>query len=298
MSTIKANAIVDAAGTGAPTLTNGAVLPAGSAAAPAISPTGDTNTGIFFPAADTIAFSEGGAEAMRIDSSGNVGIGTSSPVYKLDINSITGWGANQTAPIANIVGANAPTNGGGNLRVLSNTSATADAGGSLVFGGYYTAQTNSIDFAEISGRKQTGQTTGGYLALSTRADLGNSTERMRIDSAGNLLFNSGYGSVATAYGCRAWVNFNGTGTVAIRASGNVTSITDNGTGDYTVNFTTAMPDVNYAVSGTAQRAVANRTLILAPYYTGTYSTSAVRIHTCNDAGPPEDSPIVGVQILR
>jgi hypothetical protein len=46
--------------------------------------------------------------------------------------------------------------------------------------------------------------------------------------------------------CRAWVNFNGTGTVAIRASFNVSSITDNGTGNYTVNFTTAMPDVNYS----------------------------------------------------
>tara|TARA_R110000822_G_scaffold107968_2_gene237310 strand:+ start:3890 stop:4360 length:471 start_codon:yes stop_codon:yes gene_type:complete len=53
---------------------------------------------------------------------------------------------------------------------------------------------------------------------------------------------------APIYACRAWVNFNGTGTVAIRASGNVTSITDNGTGDYTVNFTTAMQDVNYAVT--------------------------------------------------
>lgn len=46
--------------------------------------------------------------------------------------------------------------------------------------------------------------------------------------------------------CRAWVNFNGTGTVAIRSSFNVTSITDNNTGDYTVNFTTAMADANYA----------------------------------------------------
>jgi hypothetical protein len=52
--------------------------------------------------------------------------------------------------------------------------------------------------------------------------------------------------VANAYGCRAWVNFNGTGTVAIRGSGNVTSITDGGTGEYTVNLTTAMPDANYA----------------------------------------------------
>jgi hypothetical protein len=52
---------------------------------------------------------------------------------------------------------------------------------------------------------------------------------------------------APVYACRAWVNFNGTGTVAIRASGNVSSITDNGTGQYTVNFTTAMPDANYGV---------------------------------------------------
>jgi hypothetical protein len=56
---------------------------------------------------------------------------------------------------------------------------------------------------------------------------------------------------APIYPCRAWVNFNGTGTVAIRASGNVTSITDNGTGDYTVNFTTAMPDANYSVAASA-----------------------------------------------
>ena len=49
---------------------------------------------------------------------------------------------------------------------------------------------------------------------------------------------------------RAWVNFNGTGTVAIRAGYNVTSITDNGTGDYTVNFTTALPDINFSINGT------------------------------------------------
>lgn len=53
---------------------------------------------------------------------------------------------------------------------------------------------------------------------------------------------------APIYACRAWVNFNGTGTVAIRASGNVSSITDVGAGLYIVNFTNAMPDSNFAAT--------------------------------------------------
>ena len=68
---------------------------------------------------------------------------------------------------------------------------------------------------------------------------------------------------------KAWVNFNGTGTVAIRASGNVSSITDNGTGDYTVNFTTAMADTNYAFSFGAGSGN-GRTMVL---YNGTFNTT-------------------------
>ena len=68
---------------------------------------------------------------------------------------------------------------------------------------------------------------------------------------------------APAYAARAWVNFNGTGTVAIRASGNVSSITDNGTGDYTVNFTTAMVDANYTPVVTAKQS-SNGTQICFP----------------------------------
>ena len=72
--------------------------------------------------------------------------------------------------------------------------------------------------------------------------------------SGNINFNGWINDDGSEnYKCRAWVNFNGTGTVAIRAAGNVSSITDNGTGDYTVNFTTAMPDANYSVSGTTIR---------------------------------------------
>lgn len=80
--------------------------------------------------------------------------------------------------------------------------------------------------------------------------------RFRIESTGQIkaVYESQVGTdyntqLDNGYLCRAWVNFNGTGTVAIHASGNVSSITDNGTGDYTVNFTNAMPDVNYSIFG-------------------------------------------------
>jgi len=70
---------------GIATFSNGLVVSAGTTAAPSITPTGDSNTGIFFPAADTIAFAEGGVEALRIDSSSNVGIGTAVPSQKLEV---------------------------------------------------------------------------------------------------------------------------------------------------------------------------------------------------------------------
>jgi hypothetical protein len=94
-----------------------------------------------------------------------------------------------------------------------------------------------------------------FPAADTIAFSEGGVESMRLDSSANLQFNSGYGSVATAYGCRAWVNFNGTGTVAIRGSGNVSSISDNNTGNYTVNFSTAMSDANYSVGGTCMNRV-------------------------------------------
>ena len=87
------------------------------------------------------------------------------------------------------------------------------------------------------------------LAAVNLKNPSSATNNVVLATNGDLQFNSGYGSAATAYGCRAWVNFNGQGTVAIRASGNVSSITDNGTADYRVNFTTAMPDTNYCAVG-------------------------------------------------
>jgi len=127
--------------------------------------------------------------AIAVDASQNVGIGTSSPAMKLDVNGITGWQGGTTGQTAQIVGASSSINGGGNLRVLSNTTQAADAGGALTFGGYYTSTTLSVDFGVIRGAKEnsTGGDAAGYLAFGTRPAGGNNTERMRIDSSGNLL---------------------------------------------------------------------------------------------------------------
>jgi hypothetical protein len=113
--------------------------------------------------------------------------------------------------------------GVGNSGVTTSDVVTVTNAGNVTVSGVVTATTLS------------GAITGGAVSGTTGS------------FSGNLSFNSGYGSAAVAYGCRAWVNFNGTGTVAIRGSGNVSSITDNGTGYYTVNFTTSMPDANYAI---------------------------------------------------
>jgi len=77
------------------------------------------------------------------------------------------------------------------------------------------------------------------------------------------------------YTAKAWVNFNGTGTVAIRAAGNVASITDNGTGDYTLNFTTAMPNANYAY--TCSGSEATRTTLIGANNSFRPTTTTLRL---------------------
>jgi hypothetical protein len=183
----------------------------GSAATPAIRGT-DANTGIFFPAADTIAFSEGGVESMRIDSAGLVGIGIT-PYYghRLAVNGST---------------------------VTQNLFLNASAGG------------------DQTGLFNDGGTSSTSAALSVRNSGGGNL--LIAQYGGNLQFNSGFGSVATAYGCRSWLNCDTSATPpTIRASGNVSSVTKSATGTYVVNFTTSLTDANYGVGISIQPSVSN-----------------------------------------
>jgi hypothetical protein len=217
----------------------------------------------------TAGNSSNGGTAISTDTSGT-------------LNIVTGSGSGATA--VTVDGSQNVTIAGTNL-IMPTANSGIEIGSNAVNTPYidFHSSANSVDLDSriiASG----GTSTAGNGTLSIISSL--------------FQFNSGYGSSATAYGCRAWVNFNGTGTVAIRASGNVTSITDNGTGDYTVNLTNSMPDINYAVTGTASRGhlVTNNP---GGFGLRTQPTnSAIRVCTSNGSGTIEDSIQVDISIFR
>lgn len=264
---------------------------------------------------------------------GDVGIGTSSPLSKL------------TTSVGSI------------------SASTVTAGITLTANYAATTAVNSIDWnytGETASPVRIGSTfnsngSGMELAFYTSPSFQtNGTERMRIDSSGNLLFNSGYGSVATAYGCRAWVNFDGTSNTAnlsgiysqsgttvtvtatahglttgnsvfldftsgtavdgtydvtvtgantftvtqasrttsgnvtiirntIRGSAGVTSVTDNGTGNYSVNFLNAMPDANYCAVVSNQVAANDVTRWSAAITSSTANFAVINVRNTSNA---------------
>jgi len=138
----------------------------GTAAAPALSASGDTNTGIYFPAADTIGFTEGGVEAMRIDSAGNVGIGTSSPTERISVSSAGATGLRLLSTAA----------GGADMRVYGSDGSQGLIG---TFSNHVmTFYTNSAEHARIdtSGNLLVGATSGTARGLFIQSGTGASIQ--------------------------------------------------------------------------------------------------------------------------
>mgnify|MGYP000022269296 CR=1 FL=1 len=119
------------------------------------------------------------------------------------------------------------------------------------------------------------------------------------DIAANAVTYAKIGTTEQGQLCKAWVNFNGTGTVAIRASYNVSSITDNNVGDYTVNFTTAMVDANYAVAGASTIGTGNGSLsTLKIPYTSIPTSSALRFRSSDSGTGTIDSEWIHLCFFR
>ena len=188
----------------------------GSAATPAIRGT-DANTGIFFPAADTIAFSEGGVESMRIDSSGNVGIGTASPSFKLDV-----------------------ANAGGLSIRANNTSSTAVT----QFRSTNTLTTTNFGVDNVGGFIETA---GAYPT----SFYTNAIERARITSGGDLLVGlTSQTSTASVLAVSSTKNNGNAGRIGLINIGGSSNGSDYPQIGYNTAFT-ATKTINYLVNDTA-----------------------------------------------
>lgn len=200
-------------------------------------------------------------------------------VIGTDVPSPTGtgasgsWSINITGSAANVTGTVAIANGG--------TGATTA-------------------FSAFSSIKQAAtETATGVVELATTAEAAAGTDTVRVVTPAGLRAGLNATGTAPVYACRAWVNFNGTGTVAIRASGNVSSITDNGTGDYTVNFVTAMPDANYAtVFGGPYSDGTSSVGFIAGNAATSQSSAGIRFFTTNSGASVADFNKISVAIFR
>jgi len=179
---------------------------------------------------------------------------------------------------------------------------TVDSG--LISSGAITLTTQVTGTLPVAngGTGVTTSTGTGATVLSTSPTL--TTPLLGTPTSGNLANCTGIPAPAAlstasgsapSYSARAWVNFNGTGTVAIRASGNVSSITDNGTGDYTVNFTTAMPDANYVGVGQGSQVTTATTFQIE---NTARTANAYRFYTISFPGAATDGLYVSMAFFR
>ena len=263
---------------------------------------------------DTITPSSG-----SIALNGSVGIGTSTPNVALDVRRSTGeavvgitnsgtgsaWvtlspGSSGGAYFHN-VGATNPTifttNGTERVRI--------DSSGRVGIG---TNSPNTSSVVNISGSTSAYQLVTSYPGIRSFAlgatnnydfainDVDGNSEILRVTYNGNLKFNSGFGSIGFAYGCRAWCQYSGSG---ISGSANISSVTKNGTGDYTFNYSSGMPDAVYSVPLASATGSTGPSQCVA--HVASYASGSVRVqvnYVVNNSGNSLYDAAVSMAVFR
>ncbi len=240
--------------------TSPTTVQAGTAAAPSITFSGDTNTGIYSPGADRIGFAEGGTQVGEFDASGN-----------FLFNS--GYGSVATAY---------------GCRAWVNFDGTAS--GTFAGGVSTVTRIAGSTTATVTTTTAHGLITGNVVQALTGVVAGTYT----VTFISNTQFS--FTTVATTALTAASITF---AVNSIRASGNVSSVADNGTGTYTVNLTNAMPDANYSVVLGMNSAIDASFIKLGKSAgIGVPTTSAFQVNTTNNAAVYTDYPGVFAAIFR
>ena len=223
---------------------------------------------------------------------GNVGISTASPGGPLSVTPLQYNTGTASQSLFVITG-------------VGTTFTAAMVGSQFVFANGVSAGTITVFTSATSITVSVSQTvtaqayaigyTGLQVSTAGNVGIGTTSPTSLLTVNGNLAFNSGYGSAAVAYGCRAWVNFIGA-TAVIRGSGGVSSLTRAAAGTYTINYTTAMPDINYSAVATKQSVGSNADCQLYDLFASRTTTSSAWVNV--EAGAVVDSANINIAFFR
>jgi hypothetical protein len=272
---------------------------------------GAANLGLLALTGGTLTGALNEAQGADIASAGTVNLTTATGNYvhitgTTTITAITlAQGAERTVVFD---GALTLTNGA-SLLLPSGANITTVAGDTAVFRGEAAGVVRCVFYYRKAGTSLNATASNTIAQLNTNVTVTDSgTGKVETTVDGTIISEEtlaarkstidGGSTLYPEFKCRAWVNFNGTGTVAIRASGNVSSITDNGVGDYTVNFTTAMPDANYAISVSSDNLTNAAVISFVRSATAVPTVSAVRVGALSASLVAADSPYYTVAIFR